>query len=268
MTTTFPVVPKMGEKVTIQGVTYEWNGVAWSFMPLPGVMATAGRTPLCTTSPVPPTSPTPTPNDLWFDSERGYFFIYLDDGTSRQWVVTNVGRGGAVSNVPGPGGAEGPMGPTGPTGPAGTDAAMIGPTGATGATGPVGPTGPIGPTGPYGPPLGADSFFFRRGSNMALSGAFQSIIGGTYGANGQIWIVIGTAVYQDVSGSPGFFGTRLMGGGVEIGSAVTTAIDSGRNQVITVAGIKSLTGITIFQLEGYGPGNASAECSILGFRVA
>jgi len=82
----------------------------------------------------------PSAGDLWWDSNSGNLFIYYDDGSSQQWVLTVV---------PAPG-------PTGPTGPKGEDG-IIGVDGATGPTGPqgdIGPTGPqgdIGPTGPTGP---------------------------------------------------------------------------------------------------------------------
>jgi hypothetical protein len=36
------------------------------------------------------------PNDLWYDSATGFFFIYYDDGNTVQWVVTNPGKGGNV----------------------------------------------------------------------------------------------------------------------------------------------------------------------------
>src|SRR5580765_3247097 len=59
--------------------------------------------PNCTTSPAPPPSPKPT--DLWYDTINGFFFVYYDDGSTRQWVVTNPGRGGEIG-PPGPSGAE------------------------------------------------------------------------------------------------------------------------------------------------------------------
>jgi hypothetical protein len=61
-----------------------------------------------------PTSPTPAPGDLWYDSLNARMFVYTDDGTSLQWVTSQNG-----------------FGPTGPTGP-------------TGSTGPTGNTGPVG----------------------------------------------------------------------------------------------------------------------------
>ena len=138
MATTFPTSPVVGDRVTVDGVTYEWTGTAWLFAETPGVFLTTTRTPNCTTGPTPPL--TPLPCDLWFDSERGWTFIYYDDGNTAQWVVTNAGRGGN----------EGPPGQTGPAGPAG----------------PQGAQGPMGPQGPGGAPGGA--------AGGALSGSYPN----------------------------------------------------------------------------------------------
>ena len=82
-------------------------------LPLSDLISTftvTNPTPKVTTAPTPPGAPIPC--DLWFDSSTGYFFIYYDDGNSKQWVVTNPGRG----SVPGGGGTGGT-----PSGPAGGD---------------------------------------------------------------------------------------------------------------------------------------------------
>ena len=54
-------------------------------------------TPKITSSHLPPAAP--NPNDLWFDTLTGFFFIWYWDGNTYQWVVTNPGRG---SDVPPP----------------------------------------------------------------------------------------------------------------------------------------------------------------------
>jgi hypothetical protein len=59
------------------------------------------RTPLCTSSITPPANPTAA--DLWFETTTGFFYIYYDDGNTKQWVVTNPGRGGDIG-PPGPAG--------------------------------------------------------------------------------------------------------------------------------------------------------------------
>jgi hypothetical protein len=59
----------------------------------------ASATPTCTTSATPPLNPKAC--DLWFESDSGFLFIYYDDGNSKQWVVTNPGKGGNLG-PPGP----------------------------------------------------------------------------------------------------------------------------------------------------------------------
>jgi len=89
--------------------------------------------------------PSPSPGDLWFESDTGKTFIYYDSS----WVEIGPQPLSAV----GPTGATGPAGgPTGPTGPTGvTGATGVGATGATGPTGPTGVTGATGATGSTGP---------------------------------------------------------------------------------------------------------------------
>ena len=70
---------------------------------------------------------------FWYDSDLGNLYVYVDDGSSQQWVT--------------PIGLIGPTGPQGEIGPTGTQ----GEVGATGATGPQGIQGEIGATGPTGP---------------------------------------------------------------------------------------------------------------------
>ena len=149
---TFPLTPVPGQRHMENGIEYQWSGMAWQ-MTAPTPMVSITRVPLCTSAPEPPLAP--QPNDLWYDNVRGWFFIWLDDGTSAQWVVTNPGRGGEVG-PPGPSGT-GPPGPQGEVGPAGPQG-PIGLTGDTGAQGPLGPKGDkgdqgdVGPQGPQGIP--------------------------------------------------------------------------------------------------------------------
>lgn len=69
-------------------------------------------TPKITVAPTPPVAP--DPNDLWFNSENGFLFIWYVDPDTQQWVVANPGAG-----------KEGPSGPEGPPG----TATVIGGTG-------------------------------------------------------------------------------------------------------------------------------------------
>lgn len=163
----FPGGPIVGQRVTIQGVTYEWNGVVWNFVLTPGVRVDVTRVPNCTTSSAPPAGP--LPNDLWFDSTRGFFFIWFDDGTTGQWVVTNPGRGGN----------EGPPGP-------------------------MGPMGPAGPTGPTGPAVGGFNTFATMAASLNLNVNdqwFDLCTTGTIGPTGQYWILLTTATYVQLGGA-------------------------------------------------------------------
>ena len=122
-----PAEPIVGQYFTGPNNTiYRWSGFAWETVD----WRTAGRTPTITMAPVPPDLP--IPGDMWFNTEKGYLYLWYDDGSTLQWVVANPGRG----TIAGPPGQTGPPGPPGPTG----------------ATGPEGPMGPIGPAGPPGEP--------------------------------------------------------------------------------------------------------------------
>jgi collagen triple helix repeat protein len=99
---------------------------------------TVSAIPNLTSSAYPPGNP--ALNDLWYDTVRGFLFIWFDDGDTIQWVVANPGRG----REEGPPGATGSIGPPGPVGP-------NGPTGDPGPQGNIGPPGPPGPEGPEGP---------------------------------------------------------------------------------------------------------------------
>ena len=74
----------------------------------------------------------PSPGDLWWESDSGALLVFFNDGSSSQWV-----------------GVSGPAGPTGTSGAAGT-AGAAGPTGMTGAAGSAGSAGSVGPTGATG----------------------------------------------------------------------------------------------------------------------
>jgi hypothetical protein len=91
-------------------------------------------------------TPSITEGAMWYNSDTGVLYSYVNDGASPglyQWVTPTY--------LPGPTGATG-TGATGPTGPSGPTGGT-GPTGSTGPTGggATGPTGSTGATGPAGP---------------------------------------------------------------------------------------------------------------------
>jgi hypothetical protein len=82
----FPNAPSIGQIfMPTPGIAWEWNGFAWG-----GITTST----VITTSDVPPQSA--LPNQLWFESDSGNFYIYFDDGTSVQWVQLNGTAGYAT----------------------------------------------------------------------------------------------------------------------------------------------------------------------------
>jgi hypothetical protein len=100
---------------TLSGLTFEWQRTAAGFgvwvqtiiggPPSVSTLApvTSG-TPLCTSSPIAPDNPDPC--DLWYHTESGVFFIYYDDGDTRQWVTTQPTKVGDIIVVTGPAGGD------------------------------------------------------------------------------------------------------------------------------------------------------------------
>jgi hypothetical protein len=104
----------LGEAPTDGGIYGRQDG-AWVEVEAGGASVTISDTP-----PVAEKS-----GDLWHNSATGFLFVWVDDGTSQQWVVTNpvvpvAGPKGEDSTVPGPPGVDGIPGPPGAPGPSGT----------------------------------------------------------------------------------------------------------------------------------------------------
>jgi len=118
----FPVTPFTGQRVIVAGVTYEWTGLAWAIVaPLETAAISITRVPNYTISPIPPLDPQPC--DLWFDNINGYEFVFYNDGSTQQWVITNAGAG-AAKGPPGPPGPQGPQGPPNVNAPQTVDTAV------------------------------------------------------------------------------------------------------------------------------------------------
>lgn len=80
----FPTAPISGQKYTPSaGITYQWNGIAWTLVPGVPQGAIASDTP--------PASP--VANQLWWKSSTGVLYLWFTDANSSQWVQ--------VSNAPG-----------------------------------------------------------------------------------------------------------------------------------------------------------------------
>lgn len=141
---TFPSNPANNQTAVINGILYTYNSTrdTWTRVSSANVTtANAGYLRLSSNPPVETTNPDRV--NIWIDSDTGRQFIFINDGTSQQWVELGGGTQGATgiqgnTGSPGtPGGATGPLGATGATGPQGNPGGATGATGASGATGPV-----------------------------------------------------------------------------------------------------------------------------------
>jgi hypothetical protein len=145
----------------------------------PGAVGPQG--PGVTISDFVPTSP--LPGNLWWNSVDAQLYLYYQDATSAQWVVTiNQGAGGGGG---GGGGMQGPPGPAGPTG----------------------PSGPTGEQGPAGPPGGTIADAPANGTTFGRrDGGWNEIIdGGSFDAISNIIQIRRSATSADrpPSGAPG-----------------------------------------------------------------
>ena len=95
----------------------------------------------------PPTSPTPAPGDMWWDSDDADLHVYYNDGNSAQWV--SVTSSAALKGQTGDKGQKGEIGATGAKGEIG-EKGQKGELGATGGTGGTGPQGIKGQKGEEG----------------------------------------------------------------------------------------------------------------------
>ena len=95
----------------------------------------------------PPTSPTPAPGDMWWDSDDADLHVYYNDGNSAQWV--SVTSSAALKGQTGDKGQKGEIGTTGAKGEIG-EKGQKGEIGATGGTGGTGPQGIKGQKGEEG----------------------------------------------------------------------------------------------------------------------
>ena len=176
----------------------------------------------------PPTSPTPVPGDMWWDSDDADLHVYYNDGNTSQWV--SVTSSAALKGQTGDKGQKGEVGVTGDKGQKGelNDKGQKGEVGSTGGTGGTGPQGDKG----------------QKGENGAAADKGQK---GEIGATGG-------------SGGTGNDGDKGQKG--DEGSAGSTGIPTG---TITMFG--SASAPSGWQLCNGGSAQTSALQSIVGSNV-
>lgn len=175
-----PNEPVVGQIWLAPGnLQYQWTGTVWETVD-PLAATYSSRTPICTTSPAPPTSPIPLPSDLWFSTINGVLYVYYDDGNTIQWVAANPG------SVPGPIGLQGPPGEPGPPGGPKGDKGDPGTPGTPGTNGSPG-VAVVSLTAPVSPVPGQLWFF-----NNGISGGGQLYIWYNDGTGPSQWVPAST----------------------------------------------------------------------------
>jgi hypothetical protein len=88
------------------------GGVATSVIPIagPGFTGGGGGGAAVTLSDTPPAGA--SAGDLWIETDTQFMYVFIDDGTSQQWVITNPIQ--LEKGAQGDPGATGPQGPQGP----------------------------------------------------------------------------------------------------------------------------------------------------------
>ena len=143
----------------------------------------------------PPTSPTPVPGDMWWDSDDADLHVYYNDGNTSQWV--SVTSSAALKGQTGDKGQKGEVGVTGDKGQKGETGAAaskgqkgeIGATGGSGGTGNDGDKGqkgdegsagstgiPVGTIAMYGSASAPSGWQLCNGGSASTS-ALQSVVG-------------------------------------------------------------------------------------------
>ena len=132
----------------------------------------------------PPTTPTPVPGDMWWDSDDADLHVYYNDGNSSQWVsVTSSSALKGQTGDKGDKGQKGELNDKGQKGETGA-AASKGQKGEIGATGGSGGTGSPGAKGQKGDDGTAGSTGIPSGFIGIWSGAANAIPSGWYLCDG------------------------------------------------------------------------------------
>ena len=132
----------------------------------------------------PPTSPTPAPGDMWWDSDDADLHVYYDDGSSAQWVsVTSSSALKGQTGDKGDKGQKGELNDKGQKGEAGA-AASKGQKGEIGNTGGTGGQGSAGDKGDKGAKGSSGTTGIPSGLISLWSGSISNIPSGWYLCNG------------------------------------------------------------------------------------
>ena len=122
----------------------------------------------------PPTSPTPVPGDMWWDSDDADLHVYYNDGNTSQWV--SVTSSAALKGQTGDKGQKGEVGVTGDKGQKG-EAGAAASKGQKGDEGSAGSTGiPVGTIAMYGSASAPSGWQLCNGGSASTS-ALQSVVG-------------------------------------------------------------------------------------------
>ena len=114
----------------------------------------------------------------------------------------------------------------------------------------------------------ANSFFVRRGSNLALGAMATVVSSASVGAAGEVWAVWGSVPIIDIA-ADGYFTGRIYCESVDISNSHTIRSGTGYNQNISLFGLRTLTAAATFKLQASAnvTANASSEATIMGFRI-
>lgn len=268
----FPSNPTNGQTATINGIVFVYNSTKDAWTRTGSLITSVGG--IIVSSESPPVSiPNPERVNIWVDSNSGKQFVYLDDGTSVQWVELGGGTQGAtgasgLNGSPGsPGGATGLTGNIGSTGATGIAGDPGGATGATGVAGsPGGATGATGPTGSPGGATGSTGATGLQG-NLGATGAtgIQGNIGitGATGIQGNIGSTGATGIQGNI-GITGATGIGATGATGPTGSPGTPGGATGATGQIGATGLVARSNISVST--GSIAADVIANVSFTGFK--
>ena len=188
----------------------------------------------------PPTSPTPAPGDMWWDSDDADLHVYYNDGNTSQWV--SVTSSAALKGQTGDKGQKGEVGVTGDKGQKGelNDKGQKGEVGSTGGTGGTGPQGDKGQKGENGAAAdkGQKGEIGATGGSGGTGNDGDKGQKGDEGSAGSTGIPVGTIAMFGSASAPS--GWQLCNGGSASTSALQAIVGSNvpdlRNKFVVGSG--------------------------------